>query len=307
MTSAIKILIDPPKNVRPENSIRADVAWKLYLPDYMGDIPPFVKAKVTAFRHWLWWELSTRLGYLRPDKPDAVYILTPTLTEASREFIIRTASFWADEVYAVAPGDGAYDIENAGENLWTPPVVNLNRSYGSSSAVGVMHEEMESGDHNFYSHVLGATRSFIRTYVIKNGSTYSRFHSHTAREEFYLVLKGKGSARIGGHKVEIGEGDLISKPLGPDLSSQFLADLGEDLRIMDVEIWPDDERKSKDLVSYPDHGELDLFGEGWNFMIPSDAINPFQDAMDNYGTGYRRKLDGTWEPKEVPGLEKRKQ
>ena len=302
---SVKILIDPPKNVRPENSIRADVGWKLYLPGHMGDIPSLVKASITAFRHWLWWELSTRLGHLKPDKPDTVYILTPPLTGAAMEFIVRTASFWSDEVYVVAPGNGAYDIENSGENLWTPPVVNLNKSYDGSSAVGKMHEEMESGDHTFYSHVLGAGKSFIRTYTIKTGNTYSRFHSHTAREEFYLVLKGKGTARIGGHRVEISEGDLISKPTGPDLSSQFLADRDEDLKIMDVEIWPEDERKSKDAVNYPDHGELDLFGEGWDMTIPVDSMLSARDAMENYDTGYRRKADGTWEPADVPGFKRR--
>ena len=302
---SVKILIDPPKDVRPENSIRADVGWKLYLPDYMGDIPAFVRANITAFRHWLWWELSSRLGYLKPDVPDTVYILSPPLTEAAREFIVRTVSFWSDEVYAVSPGNDDYDIENSGENLWIPPVVNLNKNYDSSSAVGKMHEEMENGDQTFYSHVLGAAKSFIRTYTIKNGNTYSRFHSHTAREEFYLVLKGNGTARIGGHRVEIEEGDLISKPTGPDLSSQFLADRGQDLKIMDVEIWPEDERRSKDAVHYPDHGELDLFGNGWDMMIPTDSIQPSRDAMENYDTGYRRKADGTWEPADVPGFKRR--
>lgn len=303
---AVKILIDPPKNIRPEDAIRADVAWKLYFPDSMGDLPSSGNGRLEPFRHWLWWELSTRLGFLRKDSPEIVYILTPPLTEAGKEFIVRTCSFWADEVFEVTPGNDSYDVNRSGKNIWTAPIVNLNDNYGANSAIGKMSESTDKGTHTPISQVLGANKSFIRTYTIKPGNTFSRFHSHTAREEFYLVLKGKGSARIGGHKVEIKEGDLISKPLGPDLSSQFLADLGEDLKIMDVEIWPEDEKKSKDLVAYPDHSELDLFGEGWNFMIPSDAISPFKDAMENYGTGYRRKLDGSWEPKEIPGLEKRK-
>ena len=32
---SIMILIDPPKNVRPKGALRADVAWKLFLPDVM--------------------------------------------------------------------------------------------------------------------------------------------------------------------------------------------------------------------------------------------------------------------------------
>ena len=303
---AIKILIDPPKKVRPEGAIRADVGWKLYLPDSMGDLPQSARGRLEPFRHWLWWELSTRLGFLKRDSATTVHIHTPPLTEEGNDFLMRTCSFWSDEVYAVSPSNGEYDPDMVGENIWTAPVVNVKEDHNDDSALGKMTEVSDEEPYTPFSQVLGATKSSIVTYTIRPGKTFSRFHSHTAREELYLVLKGRGSARIGGHKVEIREGDLISKPLGPDLSSQLLADLGEDLKIMDVEIWPEDERKSKDLVAYPDHGELDLFGEGWNFMIPSDAINSFKDAMENYSTGYRRKLDGSWEPKEIPGFEKRK-
>lgn len=302
---AVTILIDPPKNVRPKGAIRADVGWKLYLPDDMGDIPKLGNQHLGAFRHWLWWELSTRLGYLRPESPETVYILTPPLSRAGLEFVVRTASFWTDEVHSVWPENGEYNTEYKGKNIWTAPIVNLNETHDRDSGLGKMHEEIESASHTFYSHFLGATRSFVRAYDIHSGGTYSRFHSHTAREELYVVLKGKGSARIGNHKVAIKEGDLISKPTGPDLSSQILADCGEDIRILDIEIWPDDERKSKDLIHYADHGELDFSGEGWDMISPYDTVQSAEDAMKNYETGYRRKADGSWEPREIPGYKKR--
>lgn len=302
---AIKILIDPPKNVRPEGAIRADVAWKLFLPEFMGDLPDLGKGRLEQFRHWLWWELSRKLGFLHKHPVDPVYILTPDLTEAGKEFMVRTCSLWSDEVFSISDTGGKFDLDNTGGNLWTPPVVNINVVPEKNSAIGKMHEATEGGVHTFYSHVLGATRSYVRAYTIQKGNTYARFHSHTAREELYLVLKGKGTARIAGHTVNLVEGDLISKPTGPDIPSQLLADKGEDLRILDIEIWPEDERKSKDLVHYPDHAELDLFGEGWNLMIPSDSIMGFQDSMENYDKGYRRKNDGTWEPADIPGFRKR--
>lgn len=302
---AVKILVDPPKNVRPPDSIRADVAWKLYLPDNMGDLPDSPRMRIETFRHWLWFELSARLGYLRKDLPETVYILTPPLTAAGKEFVVRTASFWTDEVFAVTPGNGEYDITRDGDNLWIPPVVNVGREYERDSAIGKFSSSSEEGIHTPLSHVLGATRSHIRTYTINPGHTFARYHSHTAREEFYLVLEGRGSVRIGGHKVEVSQGDLISKPTGPDLSSQFLADLGEAMKIMDVEIWPEDERKSKDAVHYPDHGELDLFGEGWFMTVPGKSIISAEDAMKNYDTGYTRKADGSWEARDIPGFKKR--
>ena len=58
---AVVIIEDPPKDMRPEKAIRADVAWKLFLPDHMGDIPAIGKGKIEPIRHWLWWELSRKI------------------------------------------------------------------------------------------------------------------------------------------------------------------------------------------------------------------------------------------------------
>ena len=300
----VKILINAPENSLPEDTIRADVAWKLFLPDNHGDIPGLGKGRIEPIRHWLWWELSRKLGFLHPAPESMVYIAAPALTEAGMEFLVRTCSLWTNEVYAIN-GDGEFDLEETGKNLWTAPVVNIHDSYEGHSALGKLTEKTDEGEHTFFSPVLGASKAFIRKYTIKEGETYSRYHSHTAREELYLVMKGTGTIRIAGHSVQIREGDLVSKPTGPDISTQFLADRGEQLQILDIEIWQDDERKTKDLVHYPDHAELDLFGEGWNLMIPSDAIMGFEDAMNNYQTGYRRKIDGSWESKDIPGLKKR--
>ena len=48
--------------------------------------------------------------------------------------------------------------------------------------------------------------------------------------------------------MDISQGDLISKPLGPDVPTQLLADRGVPLRILDTEIWPDSTRTAKDVV-----------------------------------------------------------
>lgn len=301
----IILLTDPPKNVRPKGGIRADVAWKLFLPDHMGDLPEFTKGRTEPLTHWLWSELSRKLGFLKRGPEDRVYILTPPLTNEAREFIIRVCSLWSNEVFAVSGSEDDYDTDAIGENLWIPPVVNVRRSPEKNTALAKMEMESPEGRETFYSPVLGETRSFIRSYTINRGETYARYHSHTSREELYLVLGGSGTIRIAGHAVKVYEGDLISKPTGPDISTQFLADSGESMTVLDIEIWPDREKRSKDLVSYPDHSEIDLFGEGWNIMIPSDALQDTRDAMEHYSTGYRRKLDGTWEPEEIPGFKKR--
>ena len=300
------IIEDPPKDLRPEKAIRADVAWKLFLPDHMGDIPAIGKGKIEPMRHWLWWELSKRQGFMREEEAPPAYVLAPPLTPEGKEFLIRTSSLWTNKVHLIEAKGKHVDIASTGENLWIPPVVNVKDKPQAHSAFSRLtnHGEGEELDTHF-SPVLGAGKSYVRAYNIGENGTYARFHSHTAREELYLVLRGKGTIRIGGHNVPIKEGDLISKPTGPDISTQFLADRGESMRILDIEIWPEDERTSKDAVLYPDHEELDLFGQGWNYTVPTVSIIDALDAMSHYDTGYRRKADGSWEPKDIPGHKKR--
>ncbi len=281
------------------NVIRVDTAWDLFLPGSKGDLNADSIADVEMLKNWLWRQLGRKLGYLKRRDGTKVTVVLPEISKAGLEFIVRTCSFWSDEIYMEEKG-------NRKKNLWIAPVLNVFDIPGKSDSLSKLASWHHNAFHSLLSPILGSAKSNIRTYLIPSGMTFARFHSHTSREEFYLVLEGKGSARISDHKVSIQKGDLISKPTGPDLSTQLLADLGDDLRILDVEIWPDIDKRSKDLVHYPDHGELDLFGEGWNMMVPDEAIMSFEDSMGNYETGYVRHLDGSWDPKEIPGFPIRK-
>ena len=294
-------LVTASKKLKVEGQpIRVDLAWDLFLPDSNGDLPEEKLQDIEMIKNWIWRQLGKKLGHFKNSMNDPVTVLLPELTKAGFDFVVRTCSFWSDEIYFLSESKGA--VRN---NLWTAPVVNVFNVPGNieslSKLTSVKHREL----HSMLSPILGSGRSNIRTYVISPGDTFARYHSHTAREEFYLILEGRGSVRIGAHKVEVSRGDLISKPTGPDIATQFLADLGEDLRVLDVEVWPDMDKRSKDLVHYPDHGELDLFGEGWNLMIPDEAMHGVEDSMKNYETGYVRLIDGSWKPKEVPGFHQR--
>ncbi|MEM3675756.1 MAG: hypothetical protein QXV22_01720, partial [Thermoplasmataceae archaeon] len=108
-------------------------------------------------------------------------------------------------------------------------------------------------------------------------------------------------------KIDVREGDMIFKPLGPDLPTQLLADRGEAMSVLDIEIWRDPARGDKDVVIYPDHNEITFFGSGWYNMVPLDSAMPAKDAMENYHTGYRRSKDGSWESADLPGLKRRKE
>lgn len=301
---SIVIVVNSNKDKIPANSIRADLAWSLFLPEYVGGLPEGSKGGVEPIRHWLWEELGKCLGFLHKHPPNPQYVIAPILTDAGKEFLVRTCSLWSTEVFLAE--NGSYDPESPGENLWQPPIVNVKGENKTSMAQNRLSEDITGASHTYYSALLGAGKSNIRAYTIKPNHTYSRFHSHSALDEIYLVISGSGSIRIADQHVTVSEGDLISKPAGPDIPTQFLADKGENMRILDLEIWPDDERRSKDLINYADHAELDLSGTGWDFTIPSDSVMGSGDAMGNYETGYRRKVDGSWEAADVPGYPSRK-
>ena len=303
---SVIIIEEPPKDMNLEDAIRSDLAWQLFLKTSTGSIPKIEEGDIGQFRHWLWSELSKKLGFLGKSRDVTVSVIAPRLSDEGREFLIRTCSLWTNSVYLISCGGKNVDLGNPGENLWTPPIVNVkNIGNAGPALVKLTSTNSYNGTDTHYSPLLGAGKSYVRAYTIKSGGTYARFHSHTAREELYLILSGGGSVRIADHKVPVAEGDLVAKPLGPDISTQFLADEGQDMRVLDIEIWPEDEMTSKDLVSYPDHEELDLFGQGWSFTIPSHTVQSYDDAMSHYGTGYRRLRDGSWEPKDIPGFKKR--
>ncbi len=300
----IVFLIDPDKKVRPEGAIRADVAWKLFLPDIMGDISTKYRKGLSKFVQWLWGELSDRLGFLRKAPAQDVYVITPPLTPAAMELVARIASMWSDAVHAIEKPDEGTDLKSAGKNLWTPPVINLGAS--STPLIKSMTMEHHDGDTTFLMPALGSSKAFMRTYLIRRGMCYSRLHSHSAVEEHYFVLEGKGTLRYGAHSVDLISGDLVSKPIGPDNYSQFIADKGSEMKILDIEVWPDTRNDTKDAVLYPDHKELLLRGQGWGSIIQSDTLMPPDDFGINYDTGYERQKDGSWKAKKIPGLKERK-
>ena len=67
------------------------------------------------------------------------------------------------------------------------------------------------------------------------------------QEEIFLIISGKGLLRIGGEKISIKTGDVISKPAGTDIAHQFVNNSTEILQILDVGT-----REKDDVITYPD-------------------------------------------------------
>lgn len=298
----VTILDDPDKEVRPAGAIRGDVAWKLYLPDCMGDVKPEKRKDLGRFTNWLWNEFSDHLGSLRMNRSDEVFLITPPLSEEATELLVRISSMWSDEVYIIKKAKGGTDLKNRGENIWIAPKVNVNNGQEKSPLLRSQTMTHHDGVTTFLMPALGSTKSFMRTYLISEGMTYSRLHSHSSVEEHYLVLSGKGTLRYGRNIVGVSEGDMVSKPIGPDNFTQFVADRDSELKILDIEVWPDPSMGAKDVVLYPDHKEVFFRGQGWSAIVPSDDLISAEDFQKNYDVGYERRKDGTWVSKSVPGV-----
>jgi hypothetical protein len=54
----------------PQRTVRRDLAWPLFLPDMVGDIPAGDGKQVVPLARWFWEAMGRVMGYLRPDCPE---------------------------------------------------------------------------------------------------------------------------------------------------------------------------------------------------------------------------------------------
>lgn len=282
-----------------ENAIRLDRAWSLFLPKTIGSVNP--QGDIFGLTDWLWREFGKISGFMRKDSPESVYVSVPNLSDEGRAYVERISSFWSDDI-RIRDSSG-----NLSDNLWRAPTLNLLSETSMDASEKVFSGDDQGCFTRYTGAVLGPGRGFTSTYAIPIGGAYSRLHSHSSVDELYVVLEGTGHLRFNGHSVEIQKGSIISKPVGPDASSQILADMGEKLKILDIEIWPDHRKESKDLIIYPDHKEVLLSGTGWSNVIQTDNVEDANDLDKHYKEGYERQKDGGWEKKSVPGSSERRE
>jgi uncharacterized cupin superfamily protein len=280
----------------PPGAIRWDRAWELFNPDHPGDVEKPVGRWITMMAGWAWSALGQRLGRTGSRRGEVVTFVVPNLTPAGEEFVVRVASFWTDEVVYV---DGAGTA--SGPNLWTPPVANIHRTE-AAGALGQAMTEEDGGDRvvSLFG-ILGFGRMRATLETIAPGHATARLHSHSSVDEYYLVVAGRATLRFGAHDLPVGAGDLIGKPTGPDLSSHIMANLGQPITVLDMEVWPDARLDAKDVVHYPDFGELYFRGPGWWDVAPDRSLGSARDLRENYDRGYERGRGGDWTPKDIPG------
>src|SRR5207245_7521061 len=120
----------------------------------------------------------------------------------------------------------------------------------------------------FLMPLLGLGRAFFRVRVVEKDESAARFHSHSHVDEYYLILTGKGTLRYNDSETEVKAGDLIGKPAGPEIATQLIADRGERLRILDMEVWHDRAQVSKAIIVNQEYNELLRRWYWWEELCP---------------------------------------
>lgn len=282
--------------------VRWDLAWVLFLPDSPGELPAGDSRQSLPLARWYWETMGRIGGRLRPQDGGPIWCVVPPLSPGAQEFTTRLASFWSDEIYWLTADEMEGGITGGSENRWLAPIYDISPSPQAGTLRAKFGEVDLDGEEAWFAMpALGVGRAFFRVEVIPPGKATARLHSHSAVDEYYLVLSGRGSLRMGGHAIAVGPQQLIGKPTGPDLTSHLVADQGDVLTVLDMEVWPDATLSAKDVVSYPDFNELFYRGLGWGAIAPQDGLVNPDDFRQHYDVGYRRQSDGTWEPQAIPG------
>ncbi|MDG6901083.1 MAG: cupin domain-containing protein [Nitrososphaerota archaeon] len=280
-----------------KGALRVDLAWELFF-ESRTSIPKGHGARLLPFANWLWDELGKKAGNLNKNSKGEVFLTIPALDQEALDYVLRLASFWGDEVYVK---QGAV----ISENQWRKPVVNVFDDALLDGAERSLTMKDEAGSFDrFIMPLLGPGRAFFKVEVIEKDENAARYHSHSDVDEYYLILEGRGTLRYSDKEVEVKRGDLVGKPTGPDATSMLIADRGERLRILDMEVWHQRPYYSKDVVLNPDFNEIVMRGPGWGAIVPRDSLITSEDFRDHYDEGYRRNKDGGWTPSKNRGHKK---
>ena len=280
-----------------EGALRVDLAWQLFF-ESRTSIPKGHGARLLPFANWLWDELGKKAGNLNKNSKGEVFLTIPALDSDALDYLLRLVSFWGDEVHLK---QGTV----ISQNMWRKPVVNVFDDEALDGAERSLSMKDEAGSTDrYFMPLLGPGRAFFRVEVIEKDENAARYHSHSDVDEYYLILEGKGTLRYDDKEIEVKRGDLVGKPTGPDANSMLIADRGEKLRILDMEVWHQRPYLSKDLILNPDFDELIMRGPGWGAIIPREALITSEDFRSHYDEGYRRNKDGGWVPSKHRGHKK---
>ena len=100
-------------------------------------------------------------------------------------------------------------------------------------------------------HACGARGIGASWFEVPPGRTAFPYHYHCANEEAVYVLEGKGTLRVGKDTIEVGPGDWITFPVGPDHAHQLTNTGTSPLRYLCMSTM-----STTEVVGYPDSKKI---------------------------------------------------
>ncbi|KHD36132.1 mannose-6-phosphate isomerase [Clostridium acetobutylicum] len=113
---------------------------------------------------------------------------------------------------------------------------------------------------------VGTEKFYINIDYVKPGGESVKYHSHSSKEEFFMIIDGEGILRVNGREVKVREGDVISFPAGKSTAHQFINSGEVILKILDVGT-----REEDDVITYPDENVVYIKDKKLVFNI-NDSI-----------------------------------
>ena len=105
--------------------------------------------------------------------------------------------------------------------------------------------------------IVGAQKLGFNVTVVPPGKRAYPFHSHRVNEEFFYIIEGEGTVRIGTETFPIKTGDLIScPPGGPETAHQIVNTSEGELRYLAIST-----KLSPEIAQYPDSCKLGILAD----------------------------------------------
>ncbi|MGZ4107051.1 MAG: cupin domain-containing protein [Tumebacillaceae bacterium] len=93
----------------------------------------------------------------------------------------------------------------------------------------------------------GSEKLYVNIDRLQPGAKSAKYHTHSAQEEFFIILSGSGTLRMDGEELPVKAGDFVAKPAGKGIAHQFINTGTELMEILDCGVPSTD-----DIVTYPD-------------------------------------------------------
>ena len=104
-------------------------------------------------------------------------------------------------------------------------------------------------------------------YEIPPGKSNYPLHYHTANEEIFFILKGKGKLRTSEGEFDIKAGDYLRFPASPHGAHQLINTSDEPLHYLDVGT-----TEQPDVVVYPDSNKVGVFAGSAPGQNPENSV-----------------------------------